>query len=340
MNKERWLATLWESSLVTPSGQVVDFGGNWDEWVDSIVGYSKSFAAPVLGRLPHMDVEHDEARAPVWGVVSEFRVLTQEEAAEKGIVQQAPRVLYAKVDIWDGERILYVSPKLRWNFLADDNVVWPCVISHVAVVGEPLQQTMQKPQTTLESLAMSRGSKMDKEDVDVESIDNVEDSVQDVVDTSQEAVDIVEELAARIVELEALVAELRADSEEAAVETEETELDMSRGKSALMAQIQRVVRAEVAASRKAQDTAEIKRVARTLNMSRGAAEAAHAAMSAEEWAKFSGGIPKAAAPSVPSSLGMSRAKSLTGKELDILAIAYQREHGVKYSEALSRVGGK
>lgn len=333
MNGERWLAVLWETELTTPSGKVYDFAANWDDWVSSIIAYSQTFQAPVLGRLPELDVEHDETRAPVWGAVSEFRVLTSEEAAEKGISQQAPRALYAKADIWAGERILYVSPNIRWNFLADDGVLWPCVISHVAVVGEPLQQTMQRPQTTLETLAMRRGEKM--AEVDVTLIDEAEEVAAEVSDQADEAVSVVEELAARIAELEAQIASLTGSG----VETEEVELDMSRDKSALLSQIQRMVRTEVTAERRARDGAEIQRVARSLNMSRAAAEAAHAAMSAAEWAKFTGSVPRAAKVTEPASLGMSRAKALTGKELDILAVAYQREHGVSYTEALSKVGG-
>lgn len=333
---ERWIAILWDSELTTPSGAVYDFSANWDAWTSSIMEYARIFKAPVLGRLPHLDVEHDEARAPVWGSVSEMRVLTRDEASAKGIDQLAERVLYAKADVWDGERILYVSPNLRWNFLADDGVVWPCVISHVAVVGEPLQQTMQRPQTTLESLAMSREAAV--ADVPTEKIDDVEEIAGDVSDQADEAVSIVEELAAKIAELEAKVAELTGGG----VETEEVDLDMSRNRStgSLEKLMTRIVRKEISAERRARDASEISRVCKQLNMSRAAAEAAHAAMSSEEWARFSGSVPKvAASDGKPSSLGMSRARNLSGSELDTLATAYQRKHGVSYSEALRKVGG-
>lgn len=326
---ERWLAILWKGKLTTPGGRVFDFDTDWDALTASIVSYSQVFAAPVLGRLPHIDVQHDEARAPVWGSVKELRVLTRDEAADKGVDQPADEALYAKVDVWDGERIHYVSPKLSWNFLADDGVVWPCVLNHVAVVGEPLQQTMQRPQTTLESLAMSREAEM--AEVSTEQVDETVDATAEVADKADEAMQVIEELRAQIAELEAQVASLTG----AGVETEVVDVEMSRAKAgrATESQIRRIVASALADDRRARDSADIDRVAKSLSMSRKAAEAVHASMSSDEWRKFAGGAASGPAETKPESLNASRAEKLTPAKLDALASAYAKEHKVGYSEA-------
>lgn len=332
-SSERWVSLLFEAPIHEPEGRRVhDFAANWSEWAGSIIEYSRIYSAPVLGRSTHDRVEHDIERAPVWGRVLEIRELTLEEAELRGIEQTVPRALYAKLDVWDGERILYVSPEVTWNYISDDGRHWPCVVEHVAVVGGPLQQVHQKPQTALESLAMSRRTAV--AEVLDSTVEETADLADDAIDAGENLQDTVDELRAVIDELRARIAELEGEVDDD-VEVEEVSLDMSR---ATAAQLRSLVRSEFERHRRERDSAEIERVARSLNMSRAAATALHSAMTPSEWVAFASKKVAGPAPTgAPVSLGMSRARKLSDADRDAAARAYARKNGVSYTVALRAI---
>ena len=341
--RRQWLWVLGERDLTLPAGEGVPLRQLWDIIVPSIVGYP--FLPPLLGRSVFADVEHDASRAPIWGLTREWRVLTREQAAERGIAQVDSRALYALVDVHTDENVVYVSPNLEFSFLDEDGVTWPCVCQHIAVVGQPMQQAGQVPQTDLLDIYLRRehnngGAAMATE-VDGAVLETASETVDEAVEQAQDAEDIIRELRAKIEELQARIAELEAGEPSDEAEAEDDKVDLSR-KDALflrdLAQRGRALlsRMEQADRRAAQD--EVARVAKRVGMTAKTVELMRSRMTGAEWA----GV-LAAAPVVPeTSNRQTHGVNPARKDGDAQAradraLALSRKKGISFREALNEL---
>lgn len=211
MARKQWIWVCGKRNIFN-GGKKISFADHWDAWTASIIGYD--FRAPVLGRSETRDVEHDAASAPTIGVVRRYKVLTREAAAKLGFLQKDDEALYALIDLWEDAPIAHVSPSIWFNFKSETGAIWPAVIQHIAVVGQPAQQYGQPVQHDLIGVQLRRGQ-MPKEkyidlEIEVEESDvvDVEDAATDVSDEAEKLLALVERLNARIEELEAKIREL------------------------------------------------------------------------------------------------------------------------------------
>lgn len=230
----RWIWVFGKRNIVN-GGRTVAFADNWDRWVPSII--ASGFAAPLLGRSENIDVEHNASTAPVWGVVRRYKVMSRSDATKKGFLQRDELALYAEIEQWGGGTFAYTSPAIYFDFKDDNGRIWPASIQHIAVVGQPAQQTGQPVQYDLERVALRRSKMADVDetalDGTVESTDEVVDAAVDLDEALRNALEQNGILQARIVELEAQVAALLGEKP-AEQESENQELRRLRARVDLL----------------------------------------------------------------------------------------------------------
>ena len=259
MKKEQWMWILGRSNITRPSGKTIPIGDDWDSVIASIIGYG--FNCPLLGRSELRDVEHNAQLAPVIGVAREFKVLTKADAEEKGLSQIDDEALYARVEVWTDDLIAHVSPYIATNFLDDRGTEWPYAIQHIAVVGQPQQQTAQPVQADLAGIALSRGGDMPAE-VDEKALEGVQESAESVDEAADDVQEVIAALQAEIAALKAQLDELLGANPAQADEAEDIEL--RREIKELRKQIQSIARE--------QQKGDVIMLSRSLGVNRGVAE--------------------------------------------------------------------
>lgn len=220
-NSLRWLWVCGSRDIVHGS-VTVPFGSRWTELVRDVT--AQTFRPPLFGRSVHEDVEHDETRAPIWGVLREWRVLSQEEAAAAGVEQSDEHALYGGFELTpagqiadDAGQIVYCSPKVIWD---------PWYIEHLTACGYPAQRENQPNQRDLLEAALTGGS-MAEEIVEA-AVEAAEEAAEEAVEAAAEAAEAAESVTdadQRIKALEESVARILA-----ALESREALADEDEGK--------------------------------------------------------------------------------------------------------------
>lgn len=265
----RWIWVFGKRNIVN-GGQTIAFADNWDRWVPSII--ASGFAAPLLGRSENIDVEHNASTAPVWGVVRRYKVLSREDATKKGFLQRDDLALYAEVEQWGGGTFAYTSPAIYFDFKDDNGQIWPASIQHIAVVGQPAQQTGQPVQHDLERVALRRSEMAEVNegvlDGAAESTDEVVDAASELEEALRNALEQNNILQARIAELEAQIADLLSEKPEDDAD-EELRKDLRRLKARVDILSADAIASSVAELRAALgvDASSAKRLAETLSRS-------------------------------------------------------------------------
>lgn len=336
---EQWVWVLGKRNITRPDYSEVRLADDWPEKMASLIRYP--WMPPVLGRHHEVDVEHDQQRAPEIGVVREWKVLTREEAAARGINQVDEEALYARITQYQGPPILYVSPGIYEQFLAEDGSTYPFVIQHIAVVGQPQQQLGQMPQIDLVGIHLRREGH-DMPDIDASILEDAIESAEQVDEVAVEVEDVVETLRAQIADLLAEVASLKGELEDlrssAPVGEEEVE-ELRRELQSHRTLFKRVLEQDVARA-----DAEVTALARSLKLDKALVESIRQKLTVPQWNEFKRS--KAAAASQVDAQPTERksAKASLNRpkgeisEDDIIQFA--REKGVSYSQAYRTLGGK
>lgn len=339
----RWIWVIGKRN-VKNGDYTLRLGDRWDEYVDSIMSYP--YKPKLLGRSELADVEHSDSRAPVWGVVRSWRVISASEAAELGFDQVDEEALYAGVELneaADPTQIVSVSPSVYEDYEDEDGKRWPCVLGHIAVVGFPAQQIGQPLQSDIVHIALSkkedsmatRKSKLADVAVDADAIETVEEA-------ASEAVDIAAELQARIAELQARIAELEAALEAAlanAPAAEEPAEEAPLSSEQLSKLIDAKVQAKLARER-ALDRVNAERVCK---LSREDLGKIHATLAPAAWDAFVASLLSAAHATPEATQRLSK-NTRGGGEVDHYALAKQisKRDGISLAAAVTHIarGGK
>ena len=330
----RWIWVIGRRNIKN-GDYTLRFGDRWDEYVDSITSYP--YAPKLLGRSELADVEHDDNRAPVWGVVRSWRVISASEAAELGFDQVDEEALYAGVELnaaADPTQIVSISPSVYEAYEDEDGKRWPCVLVHISVVGFPAQQIGQPLQADIVHIALSkevgmatRKSKLNDVAVDADAIETVEEA-------ASEAVDLVAELQARIAELEAALEAALANAP-AAEEPAEEPLSSEQLSKLIDAKVQAKLARERALDRVGAE--------RVCKLSREDLGQVHATLAPAAWDAFVSSLPSVAHATPEATQRLSK-NARGGGDVDHYALAKQiaKRDSITLAAAVTHIarGGK
>lgn len=336
---ERWLWVL-EKQDIKYNGETVPFGTNWDEWIESATSYP--FMPPVLGRSE--TGQHDENTNPVIGHVTEWRVMTQDEALAKGINVRGGTALYCKVKPAEADseeriaNIAYVSPSLVPQFIDETGNEWPLVITHVAEVSVPFQQLTQPDQRNLLGVQMSATTHkgaihMADEKIEEVAIEATE-AVEEVELAVEEAVAEVEDFAILIEALHAEIAALRKELEELKGKPEEDVEEVDVETVAEAVSLQRAVQKALTAERRADD------ILRTRQWSGNREQLVHLCRDNNQFITLQKSL--AVKPNAAPRVGEQKAKGDSGVNLSALSAGEKAKHlsrkeGISFTDALKRI---